>query len=584
MAKTLQSELYRQLEKSPERNALAFINSRSEYSWRTLDETYKAAAACSAKLGDLGVGRGDVCFLVLPSDESCARLLLAALLLGAVPVLMAPPTIHVQGRYSNLTQIVKYVIRKIKPRAALFPKEMASLGDDLAQHFRKTRFVFGPAALMEDDSATIEPIFPRATDIAGFQLTSGTTGFPRVCVWEQKKVVEAIDCMVRAMDLNESDVCLNWTPLYHDMGLVNNFFLCLTQGVPLAMLDPLDFVRKPALWLKGLSDTGSTLTWAPNFGFALATERARDEELRGVNLSRVRAFWNAAERIHPETIAAFYDRFKSFGLQHESLKTAYGLAENIGAATFSDPHSAIVFEQLDRSMLQEHGVPQKIEPSSEDRQAVTVVGVGRPCPGMEVKILGRGGRVLPEGQIGEVALKTPSPLTGYLGDQRATRRTLLRGLLRTGDLGYMRGNDLFWLGRRRERITALGKKLDPSDFEQVLLKINALRTGCFAAFGVDDVQLGSQRIVVIAEVRDSSEQSHEELSSEIKSKIYLGLGVKVDEVILVPVGTLTKTSSGKRRHLHFRKLYLNGDLKEFDTLSSPTGAGPLEKRQSIAHK
>lgn len=582
MAKTLQSELYRQLEKSPRRNALAFINSRGEFSWHSFEATYRAAAASSAKLSDLGVDRGDVCFLVLPSDDSCARLLLASLLLGAVPVLMAPPTIHVQGRYSNLAQILKHVIKKIKPRAAFFPQEMASITGDLGQHFRKTRFVAGTAPLMDDDSATIEPVFPRETDIAGFQLTSGTTGFPRVCVWEQRKVIEAIDCMVRAMDLNDSDVCLNWTPLYHDMGLVNNFFLCLTQGVPLAMLDPLDFVRKPALWLKGLSDTGSTLTWAPNFGFALAAERARDEEIQSVSLDRVRAFWNAAERIHPETIAAFYNRFKSFGLKRESLKTAYGLAENIGAATFSDPHSAIVFEQLDRSMLQGRGVPQTLEPSCADRQAVTVVSVGRPCPGIEVKILGRGGRSLPEGQIGEVALKTPSPLTGYLGDRRATRRTLLRGLLRTGDLGYMRGEDLFWLGRRRERITALGKKLDPSDFEQVLLKINALRTGCFAVFGIDDVQLGSQRIVIVAEVKDSHTHSFGELSSEIKSKIYLGLGVRVDEVILVPIGTLTKTSSGKRRHLHFRKLYLNGDLKEFDMLSRHAGLATPE--QVIGHK
>ena len=407
------------------------------------------------------------------------------------------------------------MIRKIKPRVAIFPDAMASIRDELENRFRKTRFVFGPDPLTLDSPATISPILPSETDIAGLQLTSGTTRFPRVCVWEQRNVVEALDCMVRAMDLNNDDVCLNWTPLYHDMGLVNNFFLCLTYGVPLVMLEPLDFVRRPALWLRGLSDSRTTLTWSPNFGFALAAERVRDEEIQGVQLDRVRAFWNAAERIHPETISAFYERFKSFGLRRESLKAAYGLAENIGAATFSDPHSPIVVEPLDTSMLQEKGIPHPIKQPCEDRRTVTVVSVGRPCPGMEAKILSRDGRALPDGHIGEVALKTPSPLTRYLGDQRATRRTLFRDLLRTGDLGYMRGNELFWVGRRRERITTLGKKLDPSDFEQILLRISGLRNGCFAAFGVDDTQIGTQRIVVAAEVRTTSIYWHHHAVREI---------------------------------------------------------------------
>jgi acyl-CoA synthetase (AMP-forming)/AMP-acid ligase II len=314
--------------------------------------------------------------------------------------------------------------------------------------------------------------------------------------------------------------------------------------------------------LKGLSDTHATLTWSPNFGFALSAERVRDEEIQGVRLDQIRAFWNAAERIHPESVSSFYERFKSYGLRRESLKTAYGLAENIGAATFSDLNSTMIVENLNMTMLQEKNTPQVIEHPSGDCRSVSIVGVGRPCPGMKVKILGAGGRVLQEGNIGQVAFKTPSSLTGYLGDTRSTRRALRRGLLCTGDLGYVRRGELFWVGRRRERITTLGKKLDPSDFEHILAKISGLRNGCFAAFGVDDVEMGTQRIVVASEVRDSTDRSYRDLAGDIRSQIYLGLGVKVHEVILVPSGTLTKTSSGKRRHLHFRELYQSGQLQQ----------------------
>lgn len=566
MTKTIQGRLYRQLERAPSRNALAFVNSQGEHLWRSLEEICGEAAASGARLAEMGLARGDVCFLVLPSNASCATLLLAVLLRGAAPLLMAPPTIHAQGRHSSLAQVLKHVIRKISPRVVVLPGAMAGLQDDLKGRFKKTSFVFGSEALIQGTATTISPGLPSANDIAGFQLTSGTTGFPRICVWEQKKVVEALDCMSRAMRLSEDDVCLNWTPLYHDMGLVNNFFLCLTLGVPLVMLDPLDFIRKPALWLRGLSETNSTLTWSPNFGFALAAERIKDEEIQGVRLEHVRAFWNAAERIHPETVAGFYERFRSFGLRRESLKTAYGLAENIGAATFSDLNTNMVVEHLDRAILQTKGLPLLVRQPCEDGRSVKIVGVGRPCPGMEVKILGRDGRALPEGIIGQVAFKTPSALTCYLGDGRATRRTLKRGLLCTGDLGYVRGKELFWVGRRRERITTMGKKLDPSDFEHILSKISGLRVGCFAAFGIDDVKEGTQRIIVASEVRDSTDRSYGDLVSDIRRQIFLGLGVRIHKAILVPTGTLTKTSSGKRRHLHFRDLYLNGDLGKLDVL------------------
>ena len=558
MNKSLQASLYAQIERAAERPTLGFINLRGEISWFTWGDIFKQATGYRASLADLGLGRGEVCMLVLPTSEFCAMLLIAVLLQGAVPLFIAPPVVQGQGRHSSLMQILKHMIRKTRPKVVVISDGMKDLRDELGKCSKTIRVVVGSDGLKPDASAAMPLIKPAETDIAAMQLTSGTTGFPRVCVWEQKSVMQALNSMARAMDLNNEDVCLNWTPLYHDMGLVNNFFLCMAKGIPLVMLDPLDFVRKPALWLRGLSDTNSTLTWSPNFGFAIAAERIKNEDLDGVDLGRVRAFWNAAERVHLETINAFNERFASFGLRRDSLRTNYGLAENIGAATFSDPHSAIVVEHLDGSILQEKGIPHSVEQNCESEEDVTVVSVGRPCPGIEIKILSRGGRSLSEGQIGEIALKTPSALTGYLGDRRATRRTLFRNLLRTGDLGYLRHGQLFWVGRVKERITVRGKKLDPSDFERVLFKVPGLRTGCFAVFGVDDLQRGTQRIVIATEVQDGSSYN---ISDEIRNRVFRELGVMVDDIVMLPKNTLTKTSSGKRRHRHFRKLYLTGSLK-----------------------
>jgi acyl-CoA synthetase (AMP-forming)/AMP-acid ligase II len=553
--------IHAQLEKSPERPALAFIDFEGEFSWSSMETVYGRATGHAAVLADQGLGQGDVCILNLQSDEFCSDVLIATLLLGAKPLLVAPPTIQVRERYSSLMEVLGYIIRKTKPRIVVAPEEMADMPGELKDGMGKTRFLFGQEHFRDIEPTSIPMVTPAEADIAALQLTSGTTGAPRVCVWRQKGVVAALDGMVPAMDIQDDDICLNWTPLYHDMGLVNNFFLCLTKGIPLAMMSPIDFVRKPALWLRSLYATRSTVTWSPNFGFAITAERARDDELEGIRLDGVRQFWNAAERIHLETIEAFYRRFEPFKLRWESLKTNFGLAENVGGATFSDPHGSFLVEEVDALELQEKGVACRVENSAEEQRTMQVVGVGRPCPGMEVKILSRTGKVLPDGHVGEVALKTPSRMDGYLGQKKETQQALFEDLLRTGDVGYVRGNELFWLGRTRERITTLGKKLDPSDFERVLLKIPNLQRGRFAVFGVDDPKLGTQRIVVVTEVRDPASPSFSDVVSEIRSQVYLQLGVKVYDVLLVPKGILTKTSSGKRRHRYFRQLYMDGELQ-----------------------
>lgn len=331
----------------------------------------------------------------------------------------------------------------------------------------------------------------------------------------------------------------------------------------MVMLNPVDFVKKPALWLRGLVDTGATITWSPNFGFAITAQRVRDSELQGIRLDGVRGFYNAAERIHYETVEAFHKRFSPFGLRYDALKTNFGCAENIGGATFSNPDGAMLVERIDRDSMLHGRIAKPVESDLDSGQVLNVVGVGRPHADMNISILSRVGRPLPEGHVGEIGLETPSRMSGYMKDARATRRAIFGKYLRTGDLGYMRDGEVFWVGRVRERITIRGVKLDPSDFEPILLQIPDLRSGCFAAFGIDDDIMGTQRIVIVTEVREAAARLPEEISSQIRQKVFDQLGINVNEVLLVQQGTLTKTSSGKRRHKHFRQHYLNGKLQEY---------------------
>ncbi len=562
MADSLQQRMNAVVEEAPERRIMGFMDSRGETEWWSALQFHARAASYAAWLREAGVGARDICVIVLPSGERCASVLAAVLQMGAVPLLVAPP--FLQGHNSSLSRILAHTVRVTGARVVIGDSSLEREWETSDAAAGSTTFLAIPAeeALLRfsgDGPGFQRPSIatPAATDVAALQLTSGTTGLPRICVWTQKQVLAALDAMKRAMVIEPDDICFNWTPLYHDMGLVNNFLLCLTSGIPIVLLSPQDFVRRPALWLNGLSRVGATITWSPNFGFSLAARRVRDDEMACVRLDHVRAFWNASERIHLETMELFFDRFACFGLTERALKTNFGCAENIGGATFSDPQDHYVVETVDRSALFEK---QRAVPANRvsGENSVAVVGVGRPVPGTSIHIISPAGDELEDGMVGEIALRTPSRMTCYLKDEDATRRAMRGDLLLTGDLGYLRNGELFWVGRVKERITIRGKKLDPSDFEASLLEIDGLRPGCFVAFGVDDSVQGTQRVVILAERRDGASPPDDELVDQVRDRISIDLGVEVEEVVIMPKGTLSKTSSGKRRHTHFRELYQKG--------------------------
>ena len=105
-----------------------------------------------------------------------------------------------------------------------------------------------------------------------------------------------------------------------------------------------------------------------------------------------------------------------------------------------------------------------------------------------------------------------------------------------------------------------GKKYDPSDFESLQMSVRGVRAGCFAVFGVDDPVLGTQRIVFVSELRPEAYEDRQAVLENLVEQTVRQLGVTLDEVLLVPAGSMSKTSSGKRRHRHYRELYLQGRL------------------------
>lgn len=116
---------------------------------------------------------------------------------------------------------------------------------------------------------------------------------------------------------------VSWLPLYHDTGLIGAWHASLFFGLPLALLSPLQFLARPAIWLEAIA----SLSAAPNFAYQTCVDRISDEELDGLDLSTWRLAINGSEPVSVLTIDRFADRFERCGFRRQAMSPAYGLAE-----------------------------------------------------------------------------------------------------------------------------------------------------------------------------------------------------------------------------------------------------------------
>ncbi len=551
---TFVGRLRARLASEPNRRAIAYCAPDASIEWQSIADFWAEVEPVRNAIVEAGGQKGRVVVISLASQRKMGVATIATLAAGAIPVLLPPPRLPV----NNDINAIRSIIARARPSVVLCESYLVkSLPHDAD----------GPIGLPDaricrfNNFATI--------DAFAMQLTSGTTGSPRACVWDEQSLLYGIDSGMRAMEVGRDDVCLSWVPFYHDLGLVNNLLMCLANDIPLVVLEAFDFVRNPAVWLKGLSASGATFTWASNFGYALAVEKVPLEALDGVSLAKVRGFWSGGERIHRSTLKSFAKKFAAAGVAPQALHTSYGGAENVGGMTFTKPgHGGVGCETVDAKRLYED---LTAAPVGADFVGATsdIVSVGSPHPGLEMVILSETGELLPDGRVGQIALKTPSRFLGYLEDEAATAAQFHGPYLLMADLGYLRDGELFWVGRRDERISVRARKIDPSEFEAPLMSVPGLRPGNFVFFGVDDAKSGTQQPVLVAEFRKEAGVAPETVALACRAAAVRSLGVTLGDVVLVPPGTLMKTTSGKRRHRHYRLVYQEGGFQSLRMNARP---------------
>ena len=373
---------------------------------------------------------------------------------------------------------------------------------------------------------------PRAgASVAVLQGTAGSTGTPRTVELSPAAVLSNAVALNARIGITPADRGCSWLPLYHDMGL--SFLLSgAVSGNDVWQAPTKAFQASPFRWLNWLTESGATITAAPNMAYGLIGKYSR--RVTDVDLGAVRFALNGGEPVDCELTGRFADEMARFGFSAGALSPSYGLAEATCAVTVPEPGVGLLVDEV---------VAYSDEGVSPRRHAV----LGHAVPGMEVRIEPRDGVTTDTGQreIGEVAIRGTSMMSGYLGGESHNPESWFL----TGDLGYLVDGGLVVCGRAKEIITVAGRNVFPADVERVAAQVPGVREGAVVAVGVGERTIRPS-LVIVAEFRGPDEA---DARSKLIQTVASECGVVPSDVSFVRPGSLPRTSSGKLRRLEVKQ-------------------------------
>src|SRR5437868_1310303 len=519
-----------------------------------------AARAVAQGLISRDIVPGDRISMMLPTSTDFFASFFGILYAGAVPVPIYPPARMAQLEEHMRRQIV--ILNNAGARMLITVPEGRKLAVLLRSQVETLESVETVMTLSAERSALPLPPLNDPEALGLMQYTSGSTGDPKGVMLTHRGLLENVRSMGHAMDATSADVFVSWLPLYHDMGLIGAWLGCCYFGARLYVMSPIAFLVRPATWLWTMHKYRATFSGGPNFAFELCASRIPDEDLQGLDLSALRFVVNGAEPISPQTLRRFTDRFANYGMSRGVPSPSYGLAENCVGLCFPPFGRGPQIDRIKRESLARRGYAEPADESDAD--AIEMVACGHPIEKNDVRVVDDAGRELGERHEGMLEFRGPSITKGYFRNEPKTRELFHDGWIKSGDRAYMAGGDVHITGRVKDIIIRAGRNTYPHEIEEAISAISGIRKGGVAAFGSADPQSGTERLIVMAETKETNADTRAKLVAAAHEAVTAIAGSAADDVVLVPPRGVPKTSSGKVRRSSAKELYETGrtDVKQ----------------------
>ena len=316
-------------------------------------------------------------------------------------------------------------------------------------------FVFGEAdgatpfaALLEEDRDPPTLEIDPAEHVVSLPYSSGTTGFPKGVMLTHRNLVANVLQTAAARPLGPEDVVVGVLPFFHSYGQTVVMNMTLRYGATVVTIPRFDLEQ----YLTLSQEHGATLAYvAPPLVLALA----KHPLVADYDLSTLRSMLSGAAPLDAELARACSERLGCEVVQ------GYGLTE-VSPVSHVTPIGA------------------PLRPGS----------IGPLAPGTEARIVDVAtGEDVEQGESGELLLRGPQVMKGYLNDERATAEAFVDGWLRTGDVGSADADGWFTIvDRIKELIKVKGFQVAPAELEALLLTHPAVADAC--VIGVPDEESG----------------------------------------------------------------------------------------------
>jgi fatty-acyl-CoA synthase len=534
---------------------------------RLADATYSVAE----RLVGAGARHNDVVALVIPTGPAFVAAYFGALVAGATPAPLVPPTFFEseQEYVGRTAELLGAGVQLVATEESLLP-----LVREAAVRARSTMGVVG-ISLDEDTKA--EGRRPRA-ELALLQFTSGSSGRPRGVKVGYDNLQANIQMIRDWIDWGPDDAGAHWLPLYHDMGLIGCLLTPVINQRDLWIMRPEHFIADPMRWLDCFGRRGASFTAGPTFGFSYAVSKIDRQRLNGSDFSGWRGAIIGAERLDPGVLSRFAAMLEGYGFRRDVFLPAYGLAEATLAVTMLRRGTVARAVRPDWPTLT-FAAPVPIADCATVGDAAIgdgagwLTGCGEALPDVTVSIHDEAGRELPQAHVGEVRLSGPIVARGYIGEESSLTKFDTDSLV-TGDAGFIYDGDLYVIGRLGDAVKVRGKTLYAEDMEGKLSALPDVPTGrCVVLPGTND-QAG-----MVAIVEHVNGPWVAEAAKVLRREA--GTGAHI-EILSAGRGTIMRTSSGKPRRRVMWRALLDGTVAATSVYDSSTAMGTIGVASDVA--
>lgn len=435
--KTIRELVIKQAADFPDKPALIFEDKPV-----TFGELKDIVFALAANLSKIGVKKGDKVALYLPNWPEYVYSYLALFSIGAVVVpfdfMLKNDELEACLAHSDSSLL----IARFRPDVSLedIRAKLPALKNIVLVREHKEGYLNFEDLLAK--SGSLPPVTLNESDPALILYTSGSTGRPKGVLLNYRHLNASPQAMDFFVDLTSADVKLSSLPLSHGGGLV---YLqnCMFYGITLVLMErfiPLEFLKNVEKYKV------TCFHMVPSMYYALLHLKEFEKfDLTSIRWVNVFGAPNSPDMIR---------RFRTY-CPHAKLLNGWGMTET--------------------------NAPNIVTPMGSDQ----IESIGRPAPWIEVRLVDDDDKDVPEGDTGEIVLKSWVVMDGYYKDEALTKDVLKNGWFHTGDLGRRDKEGMYYIcGRKKDMVKVSGQIVFPAEIEEALHK--HLSVAEAAVIGVPD--------------------------------------------------------------------------------------------------